>query len=303
MEIHKTSTTSTRQQPPPPLTSLFCFGHIRWHSNILCHALLMLYIPFGILLMMIRFLFLSIIILIIIITPDNFTFPPIVMSFLLITFGFFVSVDGFKENCHKPIIVCSNHRTPFDVFPFMKMFNFDVLIDKGFFESSFLARKFKKIVGAIPLVRGSDQNDREKDKQTILAHLSKCKRPLLFFPEGWDTNGKKGLMIYQKFLFSLGKPVHPVALTVDVPILPLNPGMLGTSVIKEVLWLFFYPCTIWSLTFLSPQKKEVNEDEISFARRTQCITANSLGIFPTNYSYKDALKLRIEIMNKKNKVS
>eukprot|EP01112_Ceratiomyxa_fruticulosa_P023356 TRINITY_DN888_c0_g1_i3.p1 TRINITY_DN888_c0_g1~~TRINITY_DN888_c0_g1_i3.p1 ORF type:complete len:297 (+),score=46.04 TRINITY_DN888_c0_g1_i3:119-1009(+) len=270
--------TTTQQQPP--LQSLFSYGHIQWDASILYHVLLLLYIPIGIYLIIVRFVFLFFLLILIIVTPDNFTFPPKVTNFLLIAFGFFVRVHGFKENCDNPTIVCCNHRTTFDVFPFMKLFNFDVLIDKGFFEASFLARKFKKIVGAIPLVRGHDQNDREKDKQVILAHLAKCKRPLLFFAEGWDTNGRVGLMIYQKFLFSLGKPVHPVALDVRVPILPLNPGMLGTSVIKEVLWLFFYPCTIWSLTFLPPQTKRADESEIDFARRAQVATANSLNITP-----------------------
>jgi len=180
----------------------------------------------------------------------------------------------------------------------MKLFNFDVLIDKGFFESSLLARQFTKIVGAIPIKRGTDLQVKAQDRQVVLDHLSATKRPLLFFPEGWDTNCKTGILLYQKFLFSLGKPIVPVALKVHIPFLPLSASMLGTSVLREVLWLFFYPCIIFNLTFMQPQSIQKGETEIQFARRVQCMTANTLGVVATEYTYKHALQLRLSILPK-----
>lgn len=41
-----------------------------------------------------------------------------------------------------------------------------------------------------------------------------------FHFSGWDTNGR-GLLLYQKFLFSVGLPILPVALRVHVPFLPI----------------------------------------------------------------------------------
>jgi hypothetical protein len=73
----------------------------------------------------------------------------------------------------------------------------------------------------------------------------------VYFPEGWDTNGT-GLLIYQKFLFSLGLTVLPVALKVNVLGLPLVPGKLGSSIFKEIAWMFFSPLYIYDIELLEP---------------------------------------------------
>jgi len=170
-----------------------------------------------------------------------------------------------------------------------------VLIDKGYFESSFLARTFSKVVGAVPLKRSLNQSDRLEDKQNILQTLDSndAKTPLLFFPEGWDTTAKKGLLLYQRYLFSLGRPIQPVSISASVPLrLPLNLSILGTSVFKETCWFFFFPYTTFRFNFLPVQFQKEHETDIEFARRVQELTADDLGIEATNFTYRDALKLR-----------
>ena len=67
--------------------------------------------------------------------------------------------------------------------------------------------------------------------------------------QGWDTAGK-GVLRFHKYWFSLGSTVVPTALSVT-PLLPLiQPGMLGSSVMREILWLFFVPVTVFDVTFL-----------------------------------------------------
>lgn len=136
------------------------------------------------------------------------------------------------------------------------------------------------------------------DRKNVLNALEKSSKTLLFFPEGWDTNTKTGLMVYQKFLFSLGKPILPVALRAWVPLIPVEPGVLGTSVLREVLWLFFYPVLVFDVKFLEPQQKRDGESDVEFAKRVQEMTAKELQICATNYSYKDALQLRSRLMEK-----
>jgi hypothetical protein len=62
--------------------------------------------------------------------------------------------------------------------------------------------------------------EREKQRQEIQTQVANEKRPLLVFPEGWDNNGR-GLMVYQKYCFSLGVKIVPTALSVRIPFLPL----------------------------------------------------------------------------------
>ena len=119
----------------------------------------------------------------------------------------------------------------------------------------------------------------------------------MVFPEGWDSNGRVGIMQYQKFLFSLGIPVQPVALKVSIPWLPMiEASKLGTSIFAEILWMCFVPFFYFELEFLPIQKQQEKETEIEFAKRVQVMTANALNVTPTEYSFKDALELRKKLV-------
>ncbi len=49
-------------------------------------------------------------------------------------------------------------------------------------------------------------------RNDIVNHFRSTSYPLLFFPEGWDTNGEVGLMQFQKFLFGVQIPIQPTSL-------------------------------------------------------------------------------------------
>jgi hypothetical protein len=191
-------------------------------------------------------------------------------------------------------------------------------------------------VGALPLRRSQNPVERAEDKANILKVLDELDpsstsspSPLLFFPEGWDNTGRRGLLLYQRFLFSLDRPILPVSLSARVPFeLPLNLSILGTNVLKETCWLFFFPYVQFDLHFLPLQyrgrengsrsgggnisgksqtreggqkvkerEEEEEENDIEFARRVQELTALYLKIVATNYSYREALKLRNFVMS------
>ena len=75
--------------------------------------------------------------------------------------------------------------------------------------------------------------------------------------------------MYNKFLFSLGHPVAPVGLTASVPVLPLVPGQLGSSVARELFWLLFAPCVVYTVRWLPLMTASAGEDAPAFARRVQ----------------------------------
>jgi hypothetical protein len=135
-----------------PLEALFSFSHVN-PPTLSSYFLLLLYSPLGLVLIVFRIICLLLVLLLILATPPSFTFPPWLVGFFLPFFGIIARAKNFQPSyASLPIIAC-NHTTPFDVFPFMKLTNVNVLIDHGFFESSFLARQFKKIVGAVPIKR------------------------------------------------------------------------------------------------------------------------------------------------------
>jgi len=188
--------------------------------------------------------------------------------------------------------VASNHCSFIDSIPFLTVKAVHVLMDKAFYGG--VASTFQKVVGAFPI----DQTDthveanRQRLRESITSHLKHTENPLLFFPEGWDTKGDVGLLMFNKFLFSLDLPVVPVSLRVHIPFLPLSISVLGTQLWKEVLWFLFYPCAIWDLHFLSVQKINPSENAEQFARRVQVLIASDLGVCATSYFNKEALAFR-----------
>jgi 1-acyl-sn-glycerol-3-phosphate acyltransferase len=253
--------------------------------------IMLLYTPFGLILLTFR-LILIIPIAILIILLDGYL-PLWFLNIARPLMGFWCILNNYKPEFRKVPILACNHTTPFDVFPFLGHFNVSVLIDKGFFESSSLIKPFVKLLDGIPLER--TQSTKETDRQNVITALG-GKRQLLYFPEGWDTSGKVGLLVYQKFLFGLGKDVLPVAIKVRVPFLPIEPSLLGTSILREIFWIFFCPCYVFEVEFLEPTGKSEKESDIDFAGRVQKMTADVLGISTTNYSYKDALEYRKKLV-------
>jgi len=283
-----------------PLESFFDYGHLPKSTSMAQLLILLAWCPFGFALLIARFIALLCIIALTCIVPPSAL--PHSLILLAPIWGIVVRTSGAPPATQAPLIIASNHITAVDVFPYMLQGPLHVLVDKGFFESSQLARFFFNVVRAIPLDRTHVEPEKKATvRDNIVGHLQNSKLPLLFFPEGWDTNGKVGLLLYQKFLFSMAIPIQPVAMRVRVGGLPLTPGMLGTSVLKEVAWLFFSPYWVWELHYMKVQVKQADENEIEFALRVQKATAQHLGIVASTYTYKDALRLRRSLIQGKEK--
>lgn len=178
------------------------------------------------------------------------------------------------------------------------------MMDASFFDSHALSRWFLKVVKKylVPVrvqhYAGTEEAAREAQRNNIIDSLRSQGKPLFYFPEGWDTNGL-GLLRYQKFMFSLGKPVVPAALSVKVGLFaPLRPGMLGSSILREILWLFFSPYYDYQITLLAPIVQGA-ENEMEFALRAQRLTAVSLGVPATAYTKADALTYRRSLLKPK----
>lgn len=180
------------------------------------------------------------------------------------------------------------------------------MLDGGFFDSHPISRWFLNVVKPylLPIrvehFAATAEKAREAQRQKIVRTLEASDRPLFYFPEGWDTNGK-ALLRYQQFLFSLDKPVLPAALSVSVPFAPIRPGMLGSTIFREILWLFFSPYYLYQVTILPALCIGANErDDVSkFASRVQRLTALTLGVPATDYTKSDALNYRRSIMTGK----
>lgn len=121
-------------------------------------------------------------------------------------------------------------------------------------------------------------------------------------------------------MFSLGIPIVPAALTVRPALSMLQPGMLGSSALREFMWLFFSPltfCDISYLPLLIPPQQPTQEQAIALAAQVttlsspphhpgslcacpplqaQAAVANALRVPAVSYSKHDALAFRSTLL-------
>jgi hypothetical protein len=295
------------QTSEPTLQSLFNTGSHIFPYTLKNRLIIALYFPFGVVFLVFRFILLCTLFVVFLLLPTGYRLPSIFYRLVTPIFGIITRI--IDKRTKKPNyvgkvihLVACNHCGCFDVFPFLAA-GYDpyVLVDAAFFRSSFLARQFEKIVGAVHLMR--EKETREIDREKVLKIVDEGgktgRKTLLWFPEGWDSTGRVGLMLYQRFLFSLNKPVWPVALRTSIPVLPIESSLLGTSVMWEVIWLFFTPAVIFELTLMDPLERQDEETDIEFAKRTQLRTADELKIVATDFTFRHALSYRLSLMMSK----
>lgn len=96
-------------------------------------------------------------------------------------------------------------------------------------------------------------------------------------------------------MFSLGRPVVPCAIRAR-PLLPrFAVDILGSTAIRELLWVFFCPWTRFEIVELPSLERAHGEDATAFAERAQRAIAAEIGAVPTAYTKADALQWRVKL--------
>jgi 1-acyl-sn-glycerol-3-phosphate acyltransferase len=152
----------------------------------------------------------------------------------------------------------------------IKQTNFIANFSKNFFVRQFQAR-----------VEKENLNDLYKLKQNY---------PIITFPEGVCTNGRRALLKFDPKPFDIeleGLTVKPVCLSVHRPFLPLSINYLYSSDFLNMLIIMFSPITIFNLRFLPKQTKQSNESSVDFAERVRALVANEARIESSEYSYEN----------------
>ncbi|XP_056295269.1 lipid droplet-regulating VLDL assembly factor AUP1 [Pseudoliparis swirei] len=109
--------------------------------------------------------------------------------------------------------------------------------------------------------------------------------PLLLFPEEETTNGRAGLLKFSSWPFSLTDSIQPVALRVTRPLIALSTP--DSSWLKELLWTFFVPCTVYHVSWLPPVSRQEGESMQEFANKAQELLAAELGVVSTKITKAD----------------
>lgn len=109
--------------------TFFNFSHINWKSLSSTELLrLLVYFPFGVALLVTRLVLFFVMGCSLIFVPKRFFFSRWLSVILLPIFGFVVKINRKTKTSLHNIIMVSNHRGSFDVFPFLLETKFIALI-------------------------------------------------------------------------------------------------------------------------------------------------------------------------------
>ncbi|CAL1614163.1 unnamed protein product [Knipowitschia caucasica] len=109
--------------------------------------------------------------------------------------------------------------------------------------------------------------------------------PLLLFPEESTSNGRKGLLKFSSWPFSLTEPAQPVAIHVSRPFIALS--IPECSWLVELMWTFFVPFTVYYVSWLPPVSRPEGESTPEFADKVQQLLAAELGLVATKFTKAD----------------
>jgi ancient ubiquitous protein 1 len=275
--------------PPVPIEKLFDINRFTTKLSIANILLLVMYIPLGILIVVIRICLLFIWGIIFLMMPSTKQFKQIFCKGAAAIIGILYKFNNeyhISSLATPPRFVVSNHSYTFEFIAFITRYWCLLTARKSVLDHWLLART--AILVDIVVVNNL------KSQYTDVA---KTPYPIFVFPEGATTNGRVGLLKYNPLIFSYGESILPIATKISRP-LPIAFCTLHFSLITDFLWLLYSPWTLFEYTILPVQKILPGESPEEFAKRVQVITADTLRLIATDFTAEDKKKLREIDLNK-----
>ena len=190
-------------------------------------------------------------------------------------------------------IIVANHTTEMDVLPIrargsIRIMGYDMYTRMCWLQYSPLRFLDMLYIKQTERSAGGGK-DRDAVREQVKTGLAEPgSPPLLVFPEGGLTSGRRGLLQFHKFLFSLGHVVQPVSIQAHGGPLPINiDNNMGTTW-GNILAFTFQPWQHFTVTYLPPQKIRAGETPLQFAHRVMRLIAVHTGdITASPFLYRD----------------
>lgn len=279
------------------LDELFSYKRFNW-ENVGCFRtiLFVLYFPLGVMLILVRGLvFMPLMAVLASLQCTSFCLPRswhTVLFRLQLVLWLGLSVRVVGSPLSSANVWVANHLSEFDACAIRAIAD-PYILGYGFYQDLWWLKcsplnLFKMLY--IPQQGRSEGGSASRDKiNEAIAALVQGEDTLLLFPEGGLTNSRVGLLQYHKRVFSLGKTIQPIALSLSSPFPFLHVDTMTASFRDNLLWFLFLPFCTYTVEFLSPVSidESLGETPLEFARRTMALTAASLGIRASPFLYAD----------------
>ncbi|KAK0415872.1 hypothetical protein QR680_012164 [Steinernema hermaphroditum] len=264
----------------------------RYPKTFFQSYLLMLYTPVGFVVGLIRFFIgLHLFFVACLLRKTNWLRSVVLRATMFVLGLHVVNTGPAKHWDRKTRMIVSNHVTPLDHLAID-------LIEPCLLPSSWEIPGFLRwVLGYTDMGAG---NGRECLVQTI---RRKCRDvtqpPILAFPEGAVTSGKRGLLKFSTWPFEAADSVQPVILKINrLFFTDLAPSTLGSIWWHDILYFIFAPMTIVSIHWLPPVHRKlakegagdrVDETIVEYTNRVAKVMAEYSGFAATNLTCEDVV--------------
>lgn len=273
--------------PHVPLENVFAFHREKPAPWVVRALFLLVWMPIGAPLFVVRLVLLVSSMLTAFSLPNSISrrLRPYWRFVVFPLLGWVPWVTGRKHltNTPNPKIITSNHPSNYD--PLLATANLgevtaltavEFKLFWEFFKSCGLLRAtvYTNYFGA--------PRDRANVRDQILQAVSpNAEIPLLLYPEGTVNNCDTALLRYERFVFSLGVPIVPVASRLVNP-WPFNFFVVSASPVSNLIWMLFLPFLAVRHDVLPAVSKAAGEGfeetDGDFAKRVCAATAARLGV-------------------------
>ncbi|KAG6956029.1 hypothetical protein JG688_00011618 [Phytophthora aleatoria] len=257
-----------------PFESMFQFERIKRPLSV-GHLFLLLYTPFGLVLLLIRGICCFLVALIVprVFSEEQMNRLHVARLFVWLTGTRVRLVDDhlFEKGENRAEIIVSNHISEFDAVAMLSITPAYIL-GYDFYKNMLFFKLLGDKAGLVYVPYASRQQGNSAGRDT-----------------GGLTNGRKGLLQYHKFLFSLDKTVQPLAIQASDGPFPVNINDETSTFMANVLWYLFVPWHTYTVQVLPRTKAEQGEDPLIFAQRVMKMTADALEQQASPFMYRDKI--------------
>lgn len=238
---------------------------------------LLLYLPIGIILSVLRAILAINLFWLGIFLPDSPVAQKVVNKILCLSLGLSINVQdiGKKEDVE---LYVSNNVSLFD--------NLVIHLVTG---SVSHGKNYNAILAkCLGIFDFGNLSDIEHLKKTVTTVTQNGKVPLYFTPEEKSTNGK-GLLKFKSYPFSVASRVQPICISIERPFLDISVFSIGSSYWTDIFFFMFSPLTTYKLRFLAAlEKKSLADDQ--FAEAVRQNIALALNIETVNLTDHDLIE-------------
>ncbi|KAI5644137.1 ancient ubiquitous protein 1-like [Phthorimaea operculella] len=228
----------------------------------------LLYLPFGLLLLVVRTLLAFVLWIASIILPNKSAVRQMLSTLACWTFGVYVKTKGSRDP--RCSVLVANYVSCLD----------SLAASHALGTISLRKWKVPPFFASALGIRNAAQFVRKQHFAESPSHA------VLLQPEGGPTNGK-GLLQFTDWPFPVGNRVQPVAITVERPF--TNVTVQGSPVgfpWKDAIWFLISPLTVYTLTLL-PAEETADSDHVE-RLRTAIAAANR--IEKTEFKWEDLVR-------------